>query len=126
MFLTSTAVPLQGHALGYMSLSNFSVSTYHTVAYDSPQKLIPAAQSGFFPSSNMLYSYRLISCFGIFVCVTVHLKFRYRFSIGKSNKGEEQTDLLSDSLFPVTSVHGLNCSRAAQRSWQNLVFLFHS
>lgn len=32
-------------------------------------------------------------------------------------------DLLSDSVFPVTSVCGWNCSTAAQRSWQKLVFL---
>lgn len=29
-------------------------------------------------------------------------------------------DLLSDSVFPVTSVRGWNCSTAAQRSWQKL------
>lgn len=32
-------------------------------------------------------------------------------------------DLFSDSVFPVTSVCGWNCSTAAQRSWQKLVFL---
>lgn len=32
-------------------------------------------------------------------------------------------DLHSDSVFPVTSLHDLNCSTAAQRSWQNIVFL---
>lgn len=32
-------------------------------------------------------------------------------------------DLLSVSVLPVTSVHGLNCSTAAERSWQSLVFL---
>lgn len=42
MFLVSVAVPLQGHALLYVSPSNFAVSTYHTVAYCSPQKLISA------------------------------------------------------------------------------------
>lgn len=32
-------------------------------------------------------------------------------------------DFLSDSVFPLTSVHGLNCSTAAQRRWQNQPFL---
>lgn len=32
-------------------------------------------------------------------------------------------DLLSDSVFPVTSVCSWNCSTAAQRSWQKLAFL---
>lgn len=122
MFLVSIAVPLQGNALVYMSPSNFSASTYHTVAYDSPQKLISATWWCFFPSNNILYSYRLINF--LHLCMsTVHLKFRYHFSIDKSSKWEEQMDLLSDSVFPVTSVHGLNCSTAAQRSWQTRVFL---
>jgi len=60
MFLVSVAVPLRGHALVYMAPSNFSVSTYHTVAYDSPQSWSLLHSGVVSPSSNMLYSYRLI------------------------------------------------------------------